>query len=272
MYKNLNMAGLGIIIVSFSIYFYNPTLLSQEVGVFVSHDESKAQFLSDEYFDELELQYYQTSTENKTWFADNKSKKIAAAMVIDKMMKDLMNSPYELKDHVNFYRFFDVFAKNIRRLEKITEEIHFFRNVLNAYSGAPSSLDEMITLTAQGKWKLYDAKYHKYNYKERNGAFNVKFVSSRAGFEEIYNVVTGELVTDPYNMGTYNFAPGSINPFKHYKHIVYDKNPWKKWGNVKEVSYQDIIQLQSMHGSVEAKNCTKTIEKWIKQRKAELDS
>ncbi len=77
-------------------------------------------------------------------------------------------------------------------------------------------------------------------------------------------------MTDPANMGTYNYVPGSFNPVMFYYHNKYDKSLWKKWGNIKGFSYKDIMSLKSGNGTDEAKKNNKKIEKWIKQRKEEL--
>lgn len=129
----------------------------------------------------------------------------------------------------------------------------------------------MIDLAAKGEWYLFSAKFHRFNYGGINGALNVKFLSADGRFEAIYNTVTGKIVTDPANIGTYNYAPGSVNPIEFYIHDKYDKKPWKKWGNVKEFSYDDIMSLESGHSSDEATNNNKEVERLIQQRKAELE-
>ena len=145
--------------------------------------------------------------------------------------------------------------------------MHFFRNTLNSYSNAPTKLNDMITLAAKGEWKVFSAKFHRYDYEEINGALNIKFISKDGRFEEVYNMRTGEIVDDPVNIGTYNYAPGSVNPIKFYNHTKYDKEPWKKWGNVEGFSYQDIMKLKSEHGTKEADNIYKEVEELIQEIK-----
>jgi hypothetical protein len=257
---------LGIVIILFSISYneyktvWNPELIE-------SRNEDNTGFLSDEYFNELNELFEQVKLENDKWYVFDSSKKIAAKIVIIKMMKDLESNPIVLKNHENFNHYFETFDKYIRKVDSVTVEMHFFRNTLNSYSDAPKRLDEMITLAATDKWKLFSAKYHRYNFEGINGALNVKFVSSDGRFETVYNTGTGEIVTDPINMGTYNYAPGSINPIGYYKHNTFDKIPWKKWGNIKGVSYQHIMSLESKHSSEEAKNNTKKVEILIEQQK-----
>lgn len=237
--------------------------------LFESRNEVNTQFLSNEYFYELDELYEQVKLDNEKWYRLDGSKKISAKAVITKMMQDLNKDPVALIDHENDNLYFMTFDKNIRKLDSINEEIHYFRNTLNAYSDAPKSLDEMITLTSKNEWKFFSAKFHRYHYEGVNSALNVKFISANGRFEVVYNTETGELITDPVNMGTYNYAPGSINPTKYYKHFRFDIEPWKKWGNTDGVPYQDIMSLESKHGSVEEKNNTKKIKEWIKQKKSE---
>jgi hypothetical protein len=71
-------------------------------------------------------------------------------------------------------------------------------------------------------------------------------------------------------MGTYNYAPGSINPIKFFYHTKFDKDPWKKWGNVEGFSYKDIMGLKSGHGTDEAKNNEKKIERQIEIRRTKI--
>lgn len=228
---------------------------------------SDSEFLSKEYFDELDALYKQVKMKNDKWYVIDGSNRIAANAVITRMVSDLENNPDALMNHESFNQYFIVFDENIRKLDFITEELHYFRNVLNSFGAAPTKLDDMIHLAAEGKWKLFSAKFHMYNYKGMDGALNVKFISENGRFEAVYNTGTGELVIDPVNMGTYNYAPGSINPIKYLMHNKYDKVPWKKWGNTEEVSYQDIISLQSGYGSPGAKSNYEKVEEKIQLKK-----
>lgn len=255
--------GIVIILLLICINGYR-TIRNQEL--FESRNGDNVEFLSNTYFYELDDLYERVKSENEKWYIFDGSNRVAAKAVITKMMKDLKSNPSILKNHENDNLYFETFDKNIRKLNSITEEIHYFRNTLNSYSDAPTSLDEMITLTSEHKWKLFSAKFHRYNYEGVNAALNVKFISADGRFEAVYNTETEEIVTDPVNMGTYNYAPGSMNPKKYYKHYFFDLVPWKKWGNVEGVSYKDIMSLASKHGSVEQKNNTKKIEKWIEEK------
>lgn len=253
------------------ILLINSAIFENSVPVSATH-EVDAEFLSDEYFNELHELFEQVKTENSKGHLFDNSKKIAAEAVINKMMDDLEKKPDALKSNKNFSRFFETFDGYILKLDSITERMHFFRNTLNSYSNAPTKLDDIITLAAKGEWKIFSAKFHRYNYGEINGALNIKFISKDGRFEAVYNRGTGEIVDDPANMGTYNYAPGSVNPVKYFNHNKYDKEPWKKWGNIKGFSYENIMKLESAHGTDEADNNYKEVERLIKERKDELKS
>lgn len=264
---------IGAIILFLSFYADDTLLLHNEASsaeVTGYMQKSEISFLSDEYFNEIDSLFEQTKKGNGQWDVFNSSKENAAKAVINKMMDDLENDPNSLPNHINYKRFFETFDNNIRKVDGITERMHFFRNILNSYSGAPSDLKDMIDSAARGEWHLFSAKFHRFNYEGINGALNVKFLSSDGRFEAVYNTGTGKIVNNPANMGTYNYAPGSVNPIRFYLHNKYDKKPWKKWGNEKGFSYDDIIGLESGHGTDEATKNNKKVERLIQQRKAEL--
>lgn len=230
--------------------------------------ESTSEFLSDEYFDELDELFEQIKGEQSKWHMFDSSKKMAAHAVATKMMEDLASNPEALNHNKNFSRFFETFDNKIRKIGRISEEMHYFRNTLNEYSHAPVKLDDMITLAASDEWELFSAKFHRYDFEGLDGAYNVKFISADGRFEAVYNTETGEIVVDPVNMGTYNYAPGSINPVLYYRHHTLDKKPWKKWGNTAEVAYREIAALKSKHGTKAAKNNASTVESLIQERKS----
>jgi hypothetical protein len=253
-----------------NIFFLHKEAYSTEEYSYESKNESA--FLSDEYFDEIDTLYAKIKKENGQWYILDDSKQKAANAVINKMMEDLENNRDILSNHKNGKRFFETFDKYIRRMDSITERMHYFRNTLNLYSGAPVELKSMIDMAAEDEWYLFSGKFHRFYYGEINGALNVKFLSADGRFEAVYNTETGGIVTDPANMGTYNYAPGSINPIKFYYHDVYDKRPWKKWGNVKGFSYQKVMNLKSGHGTDEANSNEKAVKRRIAQRKKELQN
>lgn len=215
--------------------------------------EISANFLTLEYFAEIQEEYNQIRSENQRWYLLSYAKAIASHAIIKKMMLDLLDNESLLYENEQFNMFFSTFDYHVKQLPYLPEDIHFFRNQLNQYSGAPNQLNDMIELAACGKWHPFSATYHRYEVNEYDAAYNMKFVSENGRFEVVYNTLSGELINDPINMGTYNYAPGSIVPWKYYQHYIYDKLPWKKWGNTNEVSYKEITARLSRHGSIEQK-------------------
>ncbi|MEK5442464.1 hypothetical protein [Fredinandcohnia sp. FSL W7-1320] len=227
----------------------------------------EADSISEEYFTELSEQYDQIQSEHKKWYRFDSSKGIASHAIVTKMMDDLVGNEKLLNGHKQFNLFVDTFDHHVKQLPYITEEIHYFRNELNRYGEAPELLAEMIELVACGKWQLFSARYHRYEVSEYDAAYNVKFISSDGRFEVVYNAETGQIINDPVNMGTYNFAPGSIHPWKYYQHHKYDKVAWKKWSNTNQISYKEITKKQSRHGSTEQKKSTEELQKLIEDIK-----
>ncbi|WP_449536388.1 hypothetical protein [Ferdinandcohnia sp. Marseille-Q9671] len=226
----------------------------------------KANFLTEAYFTELSQQYDQILSEHRSYYTYDTAKAISSHAILTQMMHDLEEDPQSLIGHKRFDLFFETFDQHVKQLPSITEELHYFRNELNRYGDAPEQLEEMIELVACGNWQLFSARYHRYEVSDYDAAYNVKFISSNGRFEAVYHTESGQLVTDPVNMGTYNFAPGSIHPWKYYQHHTYDKVPWKKWGNTNQISYKDITKRQSRHGSTEQKKSTGELHNVIKNK------
>lgn len=255
-----------ILLFVFMVSLYGHYHLEKSVVYPIVPVVTHAEFLSEAYFSELSEQYFQIRSEHRKWFRFDTSKAIASHAIVTHLMSDLMENQVLLEGHTQFDLFFDTFDQHVRQLPYITEEIHYFRNELNRYSGAPEHLEEMIELVACGKWKLFSATYHRYEVEEYDAAYNEKFISSNGRFEAVYHTETGQLINDPVNMGTYNYAPGSIVPWKYYQHHKYDKVPWKEWGNTNQVSYKEITNNQSRHGSMEQKKSTKELNNLIKEK------
>lgn len=232
----------------------------------------EADFLTEAYFSELSDHYDQIRLEHSKWYIFDHSKAIAAHAILIRMMHDLESHPEMLYGHRNFDLFFERFDRHVRQLPYVTEEIHYFRNELNRYGEYSEQLDEMIELAACGKWRLFSARYHRYEVTESDAAYHVKFISANGRFEVVYHTETGMVVTDPVNMGTYNYAPGSIHPWKYYQHHQYDKVPWKKWGNTNQMSYEEIKQRKTKHGSMEQKNSTAELEQAIEVKMQEAQT
>ncbi len=228
-----------------------------------------ADFLSEAYFSELTAQYAQIRSAHRKWYVFDHSEAIAAYAIIIRMMHDLENHPETLYEHSHLDLFFETFDRYVRQLPYITKEIHYFRNELNRYGEAPEQLNAMIELVACGKWRQFSSRYHRYEAAEYDAAYHVKFISANGRFEVVYHTETGRIVTDPVNMGTYNYAPGSLHPWKYYQHHQYDKVPWMKWGNTAQVSYEDIQQKKTRHGSTEQKHSTAELKQLIKNKMSE---
>lgn len=259
-----------LIFIVTTISIYGLRLLAENLEYPVVDVDIKADFLSEAYFSELSAQYAQIRSEYRKWYVFDHSKAFAAHTILTRMMYDLNNHPELLNGHMHFDLFFETFDRHVRQLPYITEEIHYFRNILNGYGEAPERLDDMIELAACGKWRLFSSRYHRYEVSELDAAYHVKFISVNGRFEAVYHTENGLIVTDPVNMGTYNYAPGSILPWKYYQHHQYDKVPWIKWGNTDQISYEEITKLPTRHGSIEQKHSTAEIKQLIKNKVLEL--
>lgn len=141
----------------------------------------------------------------------------------------------------------------------VSKKEHYFRNQFNR---APKTLNEMISTINSGSglfnWQLAtpeDTMFHMYN---KDGEYNIKFVSADGLFEAVYNK-KGILLTDkndPENMGTFNY--GSPTLFK-YKHSTYDVLPYFVWGNLKnhpmnddtgDTRYEENLDAQKRYKSI----------------------
>lgn len=116
-----------------------------------------------------------------------------------------------------------------------TEEKHYFRNKLNR---VPETYQEL--LENKDDWELLDVKaavYHMNEFGDDSGLYNAKFISKEGNYEAVYNIITGELVTDYINMGTFNFSGnyGQGTTFeravKSANQFTLDMAPYYKWGN-----------------------------------------
>lgn len=244
----------------------------EEVGVIAAGyiTEIDVAFLSDEYFFELNGLFEKVMNEKIDRYNKSMMERAAATVVLNKMMNDLEGDTEALETHDNKMRYFETFDNHIRTLDQITERMHYFRNILNTYSDAPVKLEDMIDLAANGQWHLFSAEYHLFFYGDLNGALNVKFISDDGRFEAVYNTETGEIVTDPANMGTYNYAPGAFDLLKFINHTIYDKEPWKRWGNVEGFAYEDIMKLESGRGTDEARENNLEVEMLIEKMQIEI--
>lgn len=99
--------------------------------------EVEGEFLSEEYFAELSSQYKKIRTDHRKWYIVDFSKGIASHAILTRMMEDFREQKELLEGHPNDEQFFETFDQHVRKLPKLTKEIHYFRNELNPYGGAP---------------------------------------------------------------------------------------------------------------------------------------
>ena len=104
----------------------------------------------------------------------------------------------------------------------ITRSKHYNRNQYNTWQPRNAAQAERSGWT---KLSWFKAAYHKQGPKENRR--NQKWVSPSGKCEVVYDETGTEIVTDPVNMGTYNFFPAS-DAENHYK---YDVKPYILWGN-----------------------------------------
>ena len=109
------------------------------------------------------------------------------------------------------------------------KQIHYNRNVFNTNlpTEKPSDNDPV--------WEVADAKYHQFSSKDNN---NVKYVSDD-GREIVYDE-QGVVITDPRDIGTYNFCTHEENSVFHG---MLDVLPWLVWGNSEEDTTSIIDRL-----------------------------
>jgi RHS repeat-associated protein len=112
-----------------------------------------------------------------------------------------------------------------------TQEEHYNRNSNNTIE-MPPTIDGV-----PDDWRTSDENdqtrergpadnAHQFSSPDRS---NIKVVSPDGRMEAIYDS-KGNLVTDPRDIGTYNFCP-SGNIFQSIGHYVKDVKPWIRWGN-----------------------------------------
>jgi len=109
--------------------------------------------------------------------------------------------------------------KTINYLTPPFKEDHYNRNQNNVQF--PEEYDEIF-------FKAWDdgvsANCHQFSAPNRD---NVKYVSPDGRYEAIYDV-NNKLVTDPRDVGTYNFVSPNEDPFGHF---IKDVIPWIYFGN-----------------------------------------
>ena len=164
----------------------------------------------------------------------------------------LSKDPIGLSGGLNLYvfcgdspiKYLDPFGKNFLKdwwddniVHPIAEGIlnHWNRN--NGLND-PSNLPQSPSDAEKEYWKklpLSKSVYH-----NRNGAANSKYVSPDGHREAVFDH-NGRLVTDSYNMGTYNF----YGPDNNIGHIIYDVIPYLLLGNTPDDAFDYWDRLQA---------------------------
>jgi hypothetical protein len=118
------------------------------------------------------------------------------------------------------------------RIEK-GKEYYFPENYNDILKG--DKLDEYITNVA--------ANCHQFS--AENYGDHIKLMSLDGKYEVIYNKITGEKVTDPRDIGTYNYYNPNENGLGH---IFVDIVPWIFWGNSEDDTTDFIERIRYMMG------------------------
>lgn len=106
----------------------------------------------------------------------------------------------------------------------------------------PVSLNALLKV--KDDWKLLRIKSSAYHMHGENGEYNLKFISKDGHFEAVYSSLSSNLVLNPWNIGTYNFA----NPSDKPNHYTYDVEPFFKWNNTPSLKGQGVIGANLLAG------------------------
>ena len=134
------------------------------------------------------------------------------------------------KNFKNYSEMLNYFESECKRLELKEKERNWNRNELMTLK--VSTLEEARKLTEGGNPvliqldKMKSACHMQGTSKTADPLKNIKFVSVDGHYEFVFNEL-GLLVTDPVNMGTYNFYSPNDDPIGHF---CSDVIPWIKWG------------------------------------------
>lgn len=138
----------------------------------------------------------------------------------------------------------DEINEYVDMMSSVNKELHFFRNNLNRQ---PETLEDMIGDSSN--WTLLsvnNSRYHMFETKfSGSGLYNLKFISNDGKHEGVYINSYGDnnsnpsaghaatAMTDPINMGTYNFGGEYIfgGMGNNVAHLNYDIIPYKLHGN-----------------------------------------
>lgn len=101
----------------------------------------------------------------------------------------------------------------------LSRELHYARNEIN------KNLPVTAKDAENANWHKIIANAHQFTSK--SSTENIKYVDPTGKFEAVYNNA-GQLITNPLDMGSYNFSPSDISKLRHAKDDVL---PWLIYGN-----------------------------------------
>lgn len=153
-----------------------------------------------------------------------------ARLAFDQIISDVDNYGNQLNDFgsSNVTSFNSLVSNIVKMVGSVDKVMHFARNKLNRAPASLSAMVQYINSNLDKKWRLLPPEEAAYHMNGVGGEYNLKFISPDGHFEGIYNSVTGTLVSDSENMGTYNY----VDPSNTIEHTIYDVNPFYKWGNI----------------------------------------
>jgi len=111
-----------------------------------------------------------------------------------------------------------VFGRS-KKYRVMRKEDHYKRNKINDL--LPDTAEDAVK---QG-WHKIVANAHQFTSEGKHD--NVKYVDPSGKFEAVYDKL-GKLVTDPLDMGSYNFSPSETSKRAHVRDDVI---PWILYGN-----------------------------------------
>lgn len=122
----------------------------------------------------------------------------------------------------------------IKQAKPLTREQHYYRNKLNG--DLPKTSEEAKKLG----WYPVIANAHQFTMTNTR---NLKLVSPNGKMEAVYR--NGRLLTNPLDMGSYNYIPSGIS---YRGHFIKDVLPWIKYGNAPDDPSTEFERLNSILG------------------------
>ena len=111
----------------------------------------------------------------------------------------------------------------IEKISGVTREEHYGRLALDDHMNYPKKFNETYFSNSSWVGKI-DAACHQFTSSDQS---NIKYVSIDGRYEAIYDY-EHNLVEDVRDVGTYNYASPTDDPWNHF---LLDVIPWIFWGN-----------------------------------------